>query len=440
MSWLQLFSLAALVIPVLLFLLLGVSQLLHCPLREKLIGPMAAIGLSAAILALLMANGLCLYQDSAQTLDLGRWFSGQGHAFRLFFLLDVSTLPLLLFANLLVGVVEAFTHRYLHREPGYHRFQLMLFLFLIGLDLVLAAGSMEMLVAGWEFLGLSSALLIAFFHERSGPIRNGLRVFSIYRFCDVALVSAFLWLHAVWPDSAPTPWQGGVVPTLPRGTAEGILLLLLFAVSGKSALLPFSSWLPRAMEGPTPSSAIFYGALSVHAGPLLLLRFSWLMEQAPAATVVLGILGALTSLCAALVARTQTEIKSLLAYATVTQVGLIMLEISLGWHWIPLLHIAGHATLRSLQFLRAPSLLHDRHNLEDAIGGHLAHARIPGLDRLSPRQVRKLYQFSLHRAWLDELLDGLVIYPWQRWTAALVDVHLRLEQQLAKFVSKEHRR
>jgi len=437
MSLLASLVLAAVILPVALFLILGCSQLLSRPLSESWLGHLAASFLAAATLALLVANGLCLTQGGQQMLDLGSWFQAGDSGVRLTLLLDLSTLPLLLFANLLVGVIEAFTQRYLHREPGYHRFQLMLFLFLVGLDLVLAAGSLGMLVVGWEFLGLSSALLIAFFHERVQPLRNGLRVFAIYRFCDLALMAAFLWLHAAWPDSAPTPWMGDSIPQLPHGVAEGVLLLLILAVCGKSALFPFSSWLPRAMEGPTPSSAIFYGALSVHAGPLLLLRFSWLFEQAPYATLLLGGIGLLTSLVAALVARTQTEIKSLLAYATVTQVGLIVFEIACGLHWLPLLHIAGHATLRSLQFLRAPSLLHDRHNLEDAIGGHLAHARLPFLDRLSDAQALALYRFALHRAWLDELLDNLVVAPWLGMTRRLAAWHRRLEARLGG--SKEQR-
>jgi NAD(P)H-quinone oxidoreductase subunit 5 len=165
------------------------------------------------------------------------------------------------------------------------------------------------------------------------------------------------------------------------------------------------------MEGPTPSSAIFYGALSVHAGAFLLLRLSPILERAPLAAGLLVGLGLLTSLHATLVGRAQTDIKSALAYASLTQVGLVWVEIGLGLDRLALAHIVGHGCLRSLQFLRTPSLLHDFHRAEDAVGGHLAHTGAHLERWLPPAAQRWLYRLALERAYLDDGLDEWVLRP-----------------------------
>ncbi len=146
------------------------------------------------------------------------------------------------------------------------------------------AGTIETLFLGWELVGLSSALLVAFFHVRQNPVRNGLRVWTAYRIADAAFLLGALALHHMTGAgdfmslTGADPWPEGHV-TITQSQALFVGSLLLIAVAGKSALIPFSGWLPRAMEGPTPSSAVFYGALSVHLGAFLLLRMSALLDQ-----------------------------------------------------------------------------------------------------------------------------------------------------------------
>ena len=170
-----------------------------------------------------------------------------------------------------------------------------------------------------------------------------------------------------WPDEVTT------VTAAQAGLIGG---LLLFAAAGKSALLPFCGWLPRAMEGPTPSSAVFYGALSVHLGAFLLLRVSSLFACSLVLAVATVALGLGTAAYATFVGRVQTDIKSALSFASLIQVGIIDAEIGAG-HWVPflwyvaLVHLLGHACLRTLQFVRAPSLLLDYRSVENAIGGKL---------------------------------------------------------------------
>jgi NAD(P)H-quinone oxidoreductase subunit 5 len=188
-------------------------------------------------------------------------------------------------------------------------------------------------------------------------------------------------------------------------------LLLLVAAAGKSALIPFSGWLPRAMEGPTPSSAVFYGALSVHLGAFLLLRVSPILELSPVLSATVVVLGLATAGYASLAGRVQTDIKCALSFASLTQVGIIVAEIGLGLRYIPLVHILGHATLRTLQFLRAPTLLHDHHTLENALGGHPAPLHKHSQDQAAGPLATWLYRFALHRGYLDSLLNEFVVRP-----------------------------
>jgi NADH-quinone oxidoreductase subunit L len=179
---------------------------------------------------------------------------------------------------------------------------------------------------------------------------------------------------------------------------------LLLAAMGKSAQLPFSGWLPRAMEGPTPSSALFYGAVSIHAGLYLLLRVTSVIEVAPYVAGVGVLVGVATALYAAAVARIHTDAKGALAHATLAQIGLILAEISLGLTTLALVHLSCHAMLRVYQYLRAPNMIHDAHT-----HGHGHHHSGPGvLARFAPQLSERVYAGALHRWRLDERLDAAI--------------------------------
>lgn len=346
---------------------------------------------------------------------VGTWFSAEHYAFRWTFVADHLSLPFATFSAILTGLVAAFSERYLHKEPGFARFYLLLALFGAAVEFVVLAGSLDLVFLGWELVGLTSALLIAFFHERRAPVEHGFRAFVTYRLCDVGLLAAIVALHYMVGTSqlAPTargPWDAFVVPgTIGGATLVG--LLILWASMGKAAQLPLSGWLPRAMEGPTPSSAIFYGALSIHLGPYLLLRALSIIDASPWVAAAVVLVGAFTATHATFVGRTQSDIKSALAYASMTQVGLIYVEIGLGFPHLALIHIVGHAAIRTLQILRSPSLLHDHHHLEQAMGRQLP--RTGGhLERLVPRALQPwLYRVALERGGFDALLRDKVVAP-----------------------------
>ncbi|MFM8708522.1 MAG: proton-conducting transporter membrane subunit, partial [Planctomycetia bacterium] len=207
------------------------------------------------------------------------------------------------------------------------------------------------------------------------------------------------------------------------------------AAMGKSAQVPFSGWLPLAMEGPTPSSAIFYGALSIHAGAYVLLRCESLLEQAWPARLVLIVIGLGTALHANVVGRVQTDLKSMLAYASMTQAGLIFAEIGFGWRVIPLVHVVSHAILRSLQILRSPSALHDRHELEAALGGHPGADRW-ALGRLLPEGLQvRLYRIALDRGFEEMAVGSLFVSPILR----LLECAAGLERRWVALLGGESR-
>src|SRR5260370_21424331 len=363
--------------PLRLLVILGLSSLVGRPLKESTISLLGHSLIAAGFLAALSMLILMLALGTRHVpIEVGSWVVIPDYHFSVKIVFDRLSVPFVILSFMLCGTIGAFANRYMHREKGFNRFFVFYALFLAGMLVASLAGTIETLFAGWEMVGLSSALLVAFFHDRPAPVRNGLRVWSVYRVSDAALLIASVVLHHLTGEGdfdkllGEGPWPGGTAG-LPHDQALLVGLLLLVAAAGKSALIPFSGWLPRAMEGPTPSSAVFYGALSVHLGAFLLLRVSPLLELSGCLCAAVVTAGLSTAIFAALAGRVQTDIKSALSFASLTQVGIIVAEIGLGFRYLALFHLLGHACLRTLQFVRAPTLLQDYRKLENAIGEHL---------------------------------------------------------------------
>jgi len=366
-----------------------------------------ACGIAALIWTIASASNV--------TVTFGNWFAVGDYHFPLVLMADRLSLPFLALAVMLSGLIGQFSATYLHRELGFLRFFLLLHLFAFGSLLAFAAGSFDLLAAGWEIVGITSVLLIGFFQLRPAPVENGLRVFGVYRACDIGLLVGVFLLHH-WAGTAS--FERGF-PTLTGTRAVIVCLFLLLAASGKAAQVPFSGWLPRAMEGPTPSSAIFYGAISIHAGAYLLLRAQPLLARSVFASALVILIGLATAIHGAIVGRASADAKTSLAYATLTQVGVVFIEIGFGWKWIAVAHILGNATVRTMQFLRAPSMLHDYHQMHSAIGGDLAPAA-KQIEELLPERVQLwLYRWAFDRGHLDTILDRWVIDPFLQVSAYL---------------------
>jgi NADH-quinone oxidoreductase subunit L len=275
---------------------------------------------------------------------------------------DKLTMLFVFIGSFLTFIVTMFSRYYLHREEGYKRFFNTILFFFSGFIMVIFSGNIETLFIGWEILGVSSFLLIAFYRDRYLPVKNALKVFSIYRIGDVGLILTMWLSHHLWNENISFHKLNDAILVhehiLDNSLPGFIIAVFIFlAAAAKSAQFPFSSWLPRAMEGPTPSSAIFYGSLSVHIGAFLLLRTYPIWEYQTSFKVFLVISGILTALIGHFVARVQSSIKSQIAYSSIAQIGLIFIEIALGLHMLALVHIAGNAFLRTYQLLVSPSVV-----------------------------------------------------------------------------------
>ncbi|MFK7003948.1 NADH dehydrogenase [Flavobacterium covae] len=278
------------------------------------------------------------------------------------FFFDKVTAVYLFVGALLISMVTTYSRYYLHREKGYKRFFITVLFFFFGYNLAVLSGNFETLFIGWEIIGISSFLLIAFYRERYLPVKNAFKVFSIYRIGDVGLLLAMWASHHLFHENITFMKMYNyelVSEHLQTHSFIGVFigLCLVCAAAVKSAQVPFSSWLPRAMEGPTPSSAIFYGSLSVHLGVFLMLRTHPFWEHQTSLRIAIGVMGGLTSLVATFMARVQSSVKSQIAYSSISQIGLIFIEIALGLDTLALLHFAGNAFLRTYQLLVSPSVV-----------------------------------------------------------------------------------
>lgn len=423
---LQLLGIAVVTAPSVLLMAMGLTSFVGRPMQEKTVHRIAQAAIWFGLISAVAVLSIMLWTGRTHLLIVGKnWVSIPHYHFAIKLMFDRLSMPLVILTFLLCGTIGAFASRYMHREPGFNRFFVLYSLFLQGMTLTSLAGTIETLFAGWELVGLSSAFLVAFYHERRGPAANGLHVWSVYRISDAALLIASVILHHVTGEGdfdrlirGDAHWPFGD-PAVSIGWASLAGVLLLIAAMGKSALVPFSGWLPRAMEGPTPSSAVFYGALSVHLGAFLLLRASPLLDATPGIAALVVVCGLVSAAFGVLVGRVQTDIKSALSFASLTQVGIIFVEIGLGFRYIPLIHILGHACWRTLQFLRAPTILHDTRVLENAIGGGLATHR-KSWERFIPEKfVSSIYRFALERGYLDAWLNRWIVQPSLRLFLAI---------------------
>ena len=372
-------------------------------LREGEVARVIRAGLVVSLLASLAVAAMAAGLAGAPfrgTVDFGSWLEVGGYEIPLVLVVDELSVVFSLLAAALTALVGRFSRTYLHKEPGFARFFVLLGFFASGTQLVAFAGALDLFFAGWELIGISSALFIGFFHEREMPARSSVRAFATYRLCDAGLLIAMVTTHELLGSTRLSALAGIGALSPVAITAIGALFLL--SAMGKSAQLPFSGWLPRAMEGPTPSSALFYGAISIHAGVYLMLRVSPVIAAAPVVAAAGVIVGLSTASYATMVARTHTDAKGALAHATLAQIGLILAEISLGLTTLALAHLVCHALLRAWQFLRAPNMIHDAHTY-----GHHAHAREEAGSEGIPVRDR-LFAMALHRLRLDERIDAAV--------------------------------
>lgn len=340
-------------------------------------------------------------------------YKSQNYEFVLDFYFDKITAVYLMVGTLLTFLIAVYSRYYLHRETGYKRFFNTILLFYFGYNITVISGNFETLFIGWEILGISSFLLIAFYRDRYLPVRNAVKVFSIYRIGDLGILLAMWASHHLWHENITFSKLNNldlVHEHLQNHSGIGVFisLMILIAAAAKSAQLPFSSWLPRAMEGPTPSSAIFYGSLSVHFGVFLLLRTLPFWEEQTSVRILIGVLGLSTSIVASRIARVQSSIKTQIAYASIAQIGIIFIELSLKLEVIALIHFAGNAFLRTYQLLVSPSVV--SYLIKEQFYNFIPRSKT--IEGAIPKKLTySLYLLSIKEWNLDRVMNKYVFGP-----------------------------
>jgi len=382
-----------------------------------------ALGLAIAmLLALWAANGFPKYEFEWVTL-----YQRGAYQLPIIFYLDKIGATYLFAIWVIFSVIVRYCRNYLHREIGYKRFFITIFGFAFGLNIVVLSGSIDMLFAGWEIIGISSFLLIAFYRHRVQPVRNALRAYTVYRFCDIGLLLGAWMSHLLFHESDHFSQLSLLFQNSGPSPASFVSLwlmsvLIFTAACGKSAQFPFCFWLPRAMEGPTPSSAIFYGALSVHLGVFLLLRTTPIWSYHLFTRASLFSIGLLTVIIASLSEKTQSNIKGQVAYASITQVGFMFMELALGWENLVLVHFLSNAFLRCYQLLVSPSIVAHMLRVEGAIDTDNA-LNLPTMRSRLPASIRDalpdvlqntLYVFALQEGNLELFTRAIFWTPLKR--------------------------
>ena len=298
---------------------------------------------------------------------------------------------------IITNIIIFYSRRYLHRDPGYQRFFMVLSLFVTGLTIVIFAGNFELIFVGWEIVGLSSFLLIGFYWHRPSAALNANRAYYIYRICDLGLLVGAFIAH--------------MQPSLEHRWALSLMILL--TVIGKSAQFPLCYWLPRAMEGPTPSSAIFYGSLSIHAGVFLLMRTFDIWFHTSGFVWVLGSVGASTAVYATICGRVQANIKGQIGYASIAQVGLMLIELALGFPHIALAHMAGNAFFRCFQLLVSPSIVTQQLQIHSVLHGQSVIQR-PTQNPWLRRFKDTLYISAINEFYFQSFFNYKIVKPLYR--------------------------
>jgi NADH-quinone oxidoreductase subunit L len=290
---------------------------------------------------------------------------------------DRLTLIMTLTVTIVAFLIHLYSRGYMEHEGGYYRFFTYMNLFLFMMLTLVTAANYPLMFVGWEGVGLCSYLLIGFYFRKKSASDAGKKAFIVTRIGDAGFTVGVALLFWTFRSlDFQTVFQR--IKDLPQGELESVLtavgLLLFMGAVGKSAQLPLYVWLPDAMEGPTPVSALIHAATMVTAGVYLVARSSIIYAHAPSALAVVGVVGCLTAFFAGTIALTQNDLKRMLAYSTISQLGYMFLGCGVGVFAAGIFHLMTHAFFKSLLFLAAGSVMH-------AMNGELDMRRMGGLWR-----------------------------------------------------------
>src|SRR3989449_11713972 len=294
--------------------------------------------------------------------------------------IDPLTAVMLLVVTGVGALIHLYSVGYMHDDPGYPRYFAYLNLFVFSMTMLVLAGNFLLLYVFWEAVGLCSYLLIGFWYTRPAAAEAGKKAFIVNRVGDFGFGLGVLWLWTA-PGTVDDADVFAKAGDLTPGVLTAIGLLFFLGAAGKSAQFPLYVWLPDAMEGPTPVSALIHAATMVTAGVYMVARSAALYNHAPGALLVIAVVGAFTAIFAASIGLVQTDIKKVLAYSTVSQLGYMFLACGAGAYAAGIFHLMTHACFKALLFLAAGSVIHGMGGIQDV-------RKMGGLRNLMPWTYR----------------------------------------------------
>jgi NADH-quinone oxidoreductase subunit L len=299
------------------------------------------------------------------------------------FLLDPLSSVMILVVTGVGFLIHVYATGYMAHDNGFYRFFGYLNLFVFFMLMLVLANNYTLLFVGWEGVGLCSYLLIGFYFHKKSAGDAGKKAFVVNRVGDAGFILGMLLMLSVlgtvrFTDVNAILRSGHFhVETAGFGVLSAMSLLMFFGATGKSAQFPLYVWLPDAMEGPTPVSALIHAATMVTAGVYMVARSSALYELTPHTATIVAVIGAFTAILAASIALVQNDIKRVLAYSTVSQLGYMFLALGVGAYWVAIFHLFTHAFFKALLFLGSGSVIH-------AVGGEQDMRYMGGLKNKIP--------------------------------------------------------
>nr|YP_010412012.1 NADH dehydrogenase subunit 5 [Auricularia villosula]URP31172.1 NADH dehydrogenase subunit 5 [Auricularia villosula] len=298
-----------------------------------------------------------IYSESPVYICITSWIDSEVLNISWEFLFDSLTVSMLIPVLIISTLVHLFSVDYMAGDPHNQRFFSYLSLFTFFMLILVTGGNYLVMFVGWEGIGVVSFLLISFWYTRIQAVKSAIQALIMNRVGDMMLSIGLFAMFAIFGNLdystvfSTSPYVSEVAITI-------VGLLLFIGATAKSAQVPLHVWLPGSMEGPTPVSALIHAATLVTAGIYLLLRSSWLLEYSPLSLIVIVLVGSITAFFAATSGLVQNDIKRIVAFSTISQLGYMVAAIGLSQYNVALFHLVNHAFFKALLFLSAGQIIH----------------------------------------------------------------------------------
>jgi NADH-quinone oxidoreductase subunit L len=362
------------ILPLLGFLLVLVNGR---TLSERLVGTIATSVVALSFVASVIVFFLLLHDRSREvTVNLFDWISVDTLHVPAALLVDPLSITMCLFVTGISTLIHLYSTAYMAGERDFRKFFLYLNLFVFSMLVLVLANNLVLTFVGWEGVGVCSYWLVSFYFDRDAAASAGKKAFIYNRVGDVGLLLAMFLLF----EHTHTLTYVGIFSStslLSPSVATLVVLALLLAATGKSAQIPLFNWLPDAMEGPTPVSALIHAATMVTAGVFLLVRMSPVLALSSSGRMTIAVIGGVTAFVAATIATAQKDIKKVLAFSTVSQIGYMVLAVGVGAYGAAIFLMVSHAFFKALLFLGSGSVIH-------SLGGEQDMRKMGGLARWLP--------------------------------------------------------